>query len=157
MYVVYANTLHLTGGVAWSVDVGSVVCHTVFNKEDLICQNFVLLSIYLGADTIECKSFQGSLYAHIFYDKVFSIFHGSVLMLVVKVTCVYRHMQSVDYSCSHLLGILEILFLISLQIGKHIYCYNWHFSLHMQFVKNLFRFCLRIGPSKNKFKIGILE
>jgi len=54
------------GGEVWSVDVGSVVCHTVFNKEDSICQNFVLLSIYLGADTIGCKSFQGSLYANIF-------------------------------------------------------------------------------------------
>jgi len=41
-------------------------------------------------------------------------------MLVVKRTCVYRHMQRVDYSCSRILGILEILFLIGLQIGQHI-------------------------------------
>jgi len=65
MYV-YVNTLHLTGGVARSVDVGSLVGRTVFNKEDSICQNVVLLSIYLGADTFGCKSFQGSLYANVF-------------------------------------------------------------------------------------------
>jgi hypothetical protein len=57
---------HLTDGMARSVDVGSVVCHTVFNNEDSICQNFVLLSVYLGADTFGCKSFQGCLYANIF-------------------------------------------------------------------------------------------
>ena len=66
LYVVYVNTLHLTDGVARPVDVGSVVCHTVFNKEDSICKNFVLLSIYLGADTFGYKSFQDSLYANIF-------------------------------------------------------------------------------------------
>jgi hypothetical protein len=45
-------------------------------------------------------------------------------MLVVKEGYVYRHMQSVDYACSRILGILEILFLIGLQIGQHIYYYN---------------------------------
>jgi len=33
-------------------------------------------------------------------------------------------MQSLDYSCSRILGTLEILPLIGLQIGQHIYCYN---------------------------------
>ena len=59
------NSLHLTGGMARSVDVGSVACHTVFNKGDSIFQNFVLLSVYLGVDTFGSKSFQGSLYANI--------------------------------------------------------------------------------------------
>jgi len=66
MYVVYVNTLYLNGDVARSVDVGSVVRHTVFNKEVSICQNFVFLSVYLGADTFGCKSFHDSLYANIF-------------------------------------------------------------------------------------------
>jgi len=67
MYVVYVNTLYLNGDVARSVDVRSVVGHTVFNKEVSICQNFVFfLSVYLGADTFGCKSFHDSLYANIF-------------------------------------------------------------------------------------------
>jgi len=66
MYVVYVNTLHLPGGVARSVDIGSLVGRTVFNKEDSICQDFVLLLIYLGADTFGCKSFQSSLYVNVF-------------------------------------------------------------------------------------------